>query len=192
MSGFNVYLLAAGRGRRAGGPKAWLTHEGMPLLEKQVRFLLGRCAPARVAVTVQEEWLPRCRAELHAEVRWTAVDPDAQPLRSLQALLAAAPVTGWTFLYHVDMPVWDDRLFDQLQERVPEAEAAGAEAVVPVKDGRGGHPILLSPDACGALGALDPDNDRLDYWLRNRRVDRAAVPFAAIHENWNQGSVTPQ
>jgi CTP:molybdopterin cytidylyltransferase MocA len=173
-----AYLLAAGRGRRAGGPKAWKVHEGKSLLERQTAFLLTRLPPSSVAVSIQGDWIERCRA-IHPDIRWVPVDPDSPPLASLQALLKVLPMSGWSSLHHVDMPVWEAALFDALER------AAAQEAVIPVYNGKGGHPILLSPSLAEGLAALDPANDRLDLWLKTRKVLRAEVPFPCARENWN-------
>lgn len=175
-------LLAAGRGARAGGPKAWAIHDGRPLLENQLEFLLSRFRPDEISISIQQDWLERCRA-LSVGVRWIAVDPDAPALASLIALLPGAP--DWAYLYHVDMPVWEPALFDLLAARA--AEDQGLEAVVPTYEGRGGHPVLLAPAAIAALEKLDPSKHRLDQWLRERRVARVATELSCVVENWNAG-----
>lgn len=181
-----VYLLAAGRGRRAGGPKAWQEFQGRSLLQHQIDFLLRRHTPGEVAVSMQADWEGRCRA-LHGGIRWITVDPDASALGALIALLAEAPPHGWSFVYHVDMPVWEPALFDALIARIPEAVERHASGIVPTHEGRGGHPVLLAPSALLGLSALDPRRDRLDHWLREHGSLRVEVPFACIHENWNLG-----
>lgn len=178
------FLLAAGRGSRAGGPKAWLPYDGATLLEKQLAFLLTRFQPDQVVVTIQAEWLPRCRA-LNATVHWLPANPDAPAFASLRAILDGATRDDWSFVHHVDMPVWEPALFDAL------AAAAGetaADVVVPRYQGRRGHPVLLSPSAHGALAKVDPLAGRLDRWLEGRRVHDVDVPFACVRENWNAGA----
>ncbi len=179
-----AYLLAAGRGRRAGGPKAWIECEGRPLLERQLEFLIARIPAARIAVSIQKEWLPRCE-EISRDVRWVPCDPDAKPLASLQTLLRASPMRGWASLHHVDMPVWDARLWDALEA----ATSGGAEAVIPCYGGRRGHPVLLAPTLAVPMLALLPDLHRLDWWLRKRNVLEVAVDCAGSVENWNEGPV---
>lgn len=187
MNRFLVYLLAAGHGARAGGPKAWLEHEGKSLLERHIEFLVRRFPPMSVAVSVQEAWLDGCRA-LHPLVQWVPVDPAATPLGAFKALLTAVPLAKWGFLYHVDMPVWEEELFYLLVSHLPKDGDHPAEAVVPTHGGRGGHPVLLSPGLADQLAALDPAKDRLDHWLRGRRVHRVEVPHACVVENWNAGA----
>ena len=175
-------LLAAGRGRRAGGPKAWLVHDGRTLLETQLAFLLRHFEPSGIAVSIQEDWLTRCLA-IHSGVRWVPVDPDAPALASLQALLRAGPPRSWAFLHHVDMPVWEDALFAALSRAAEESPEV--EALIPTRGGRGGHPILLSRSVVAAVTALDPLQDRLDHWLQGRKALRLELPFDCILENWN-------
>jgi molybdenum cofactor cytidylyltransferase len=185
-----VLLLAAGRGRRAHGPKAWLLHRGRPLLERQITFLRDVCPPDRMVVSVQASWIERCQ-RLDPHVLWVAVDPEATPMGALIALAAAAreqPLQdAWSFVFHVDMPLWETGLFEVLTARIEDAAASGADAILPVHGGRGGHPVLLAPSALRALRGLDVVRDRLDRWLATRSVLRVDVPFPCIHENWNQG-----
>lgn len=173
-----VFLLAAGRGRRAGGPKAWRDVDGKPALARHLEGLLPLFAGA--SASVQADWLDRCRA-LSARVRWVPVDPDLPALASVQALVRSRPTDEPGFLYHVDMPVFQAALFEALL-----AGLAGVEACVPVHEGRRGHPVLLSPSLYGPLAALDPAQDRLDEFLRSRRVAEVKTPDAAVLENRNR------
>lgn len=184
MNRFLVYLLAAGWGTRAGGPKAWLEEDGRSLMARQFEFLLHRFPPASIAVSVQEPWLPRCR-DIHPSVNWVSVDPDLSPLASLQALLKVLPMTAWSFVFHVDMPVWEEELFYLLASHLPKHDTLDREAVVPTHFGKGGHPVFLSNDLGAPLAALDPVKDRLDHFLHGRKVHHVEVPYPCVLENWN-------
>ncbi|MDD5656826.1 MAG: NTP transferase domain-containing protein [Elusimicrobia bacterium] len=177
-----AYLLAAGRGRRAGGPKAWRDCAGRPLLERQLEFLKELFSPDRIAVSIQAGWLDRCR-KLDSSVQWTVADPDAPALASLLALARGLPLRRWTFIHHVDMRVWERGLFTALAGR-----AKDCDAVAPVHEGRRGHPVLLAPALGRALDELDPQRDRLDVWLRGRRVIEVPVPYPRALDNWNQAA----
>lgn len=179
---FSYYILAAGHGRRAGGPKAWRLHEGRPLLAHHVDFLSRRVAPASIAISIQADWLPRCRA-LNEQIHWVATDPDASPLASLQCLTQALPLTNWSFVYHVDMPLWGGDVFESLALA---CAASTAEAIVPTYLERGGHPVVLAASLASQLTALDPSAHRLDHWLRSRRTQHIPVNDPAVLENWNE------
>ncbi len=179
-----AYLLAAGMGRRAGGPKAWRDFKGKTLLARQIEFLRGLFPAQRIAVSIQPGWGERCRV-LDPGVCWMEVDSRAPTLASVLALTKALPLNCWTFLYHVDMRVWEPELFHFMADRISAAEKDGIEALVPSFHGVRGHPVLLSPVLKEGLAGLDPTRDRLDHWLASRRVAAVEVPFACIRDNWN-------
>ena len=176
-----VYLLAAGDGRRSHGPKAWKIYEGKTLLEKQVHFLLSRFSAQAVTVSIQEDWRQRCQ-NIHSQINWINEDPKQSPLKAFQVLLSAQPQTDWAFFYHVDMPVWNPTLFDSLAQGAKE----GIDAVIPLHAQRLGHPVLLSPKLGPQIQALNPSIDRLDHYLRTRTVTTIEVPFDCVLQNWNQ------
>ncbi|MBI4055383.1 MAG: NTP transferase domain-containing protein [Elusimicrobia bacterium] len=185
VTAYQVYLLAAGRGERAGGPKAWRPYQGRSLLEKQLEFLLAEFSPEKIGISIQEAWKERC-SQLHSQIHWIPVDPEAAPLGTLQTLLKLLPLRNWGFVYHVDMPVWEPRLFDVIRRQIASARQNGTEAIVPIYKGRRGHPVLLSPPTQSALLVLDPATARLDDWLRGQKVQTVEVPWGCILENWNQ------
>ncbi len=177
MNGARVLLLAAGRGKRAGGPKAWMEVAGKPLLQDHVEFFRRRLGASSLSVAVQSDWLDRCRA-LSNDVLWTTADPDASPLDSLQRLITASPPVR-SFVLHVDMPVFDVSVYETLWDEQ-------SDAVVPVFDGRRGHPVLLSPSALKEITTLDPKTDRLDAWLRTNHVLEVPVSTDVIFKNINE------
>lgn len=180
------YILAAGHGRRAGGPKAWHVHAGLSLLERHVRFVQERGAVSRTAIAIQAGWRERCQ-RLDAGIHWVATDAERPPLASFRALLEVLPLDRWGFVLHVDMPLWEGAVYDTLARAAAQAEP-GIAALVPTFAGRGGHPLMLSPGAATALARLDPDQDRLDHWLRQVATRRVAVGDGGILENWNRPS----
>lgn len=147
------------------------------MLEAQLGFLATVTAPENLDVAVQGEWLERCRA-LSPRVNWVAADPDGAALASLQALLKSSP-SARGFVVHVDMPVFDLRVWRAL-------EAAEGDAV-PVHEGRRGHPVLLGAETWDEVARLDPATGRLDEFLRGRSVAEVAVNTDVIFANLNEG-----
>src|SRR5262249_1137201 len=139
--------------------------------------------PERVTVSIQAGWLPRCKG-MSEKINWGAVDPGLAPLASLQALMRASPMLRWSFVYHVDQPVWERELFQPLLAAAPETEA---RALVPVYEGRRGHPALLSHGLGPSILELDPAKDRLDAFLRAQKVQEIPVAFPCAIQNWNDG-----
>lgn len=177
MNGARVLLLAAGHGKRAGGPKAWMEVAGKPLLQDHVEFFSRRLGASSLSVAIQPDWLDRCRS-LSKEVLWTTADPDAYPLDSLQRLIAASPLVR-SFVLHVDMPVFDVSVYETLWSETN-------DAIVPVFDGRRGHPVLLAPSALTEITKLNSKSDRLDSWLRSRHVLEVPVSTDVIFKNINE------
>ena len=197
-----AYILAAGRGRRAGGPKAWLERDGKPLLSRQLEFATTRFEAKDIAVSVQAPWLESSSATwrmmkplAESGVSFVAVDPDASPLASLQALLRAKPAFSPFFVWHVDQPVWEPSLFAALEERIHTmvahsmcaTNASPTEAMRPTFDGRPGHPALLSHELALKILALNPVSERLDVFLKSRAIEDVSVNSSCCVENWNEG-----
>jgi CTP:molybdopterin cytidylyltransferase MocA len=178
VKGARVLLLAAGRGRRSGGPKAWRPYEGTTLLEAQLSFFRGLVGN-NISISIQKEWHERCSV-LSPQATWVAADPDAHPLGSLQKLIAASPAAR-SFAIHVDMPVFLRSVYEDLWK-------TEADAVAPTFGGRRGHPVLLAPEALSEIARLDPAKDRLDVWLRGHRVVEVPVATGAIHLNLNESN----
>ena len=177
MNGARVLLLAAGRGRRSGGPKAWRPYEGTTLLEAQLSFFRGLVGDQNISIAIQQDWHDRCSSLSH-DVTWVSSDPDATPLASLQRLVSVSPAVR-SFVLHVDMPVFLKSVYEELW-KIP------ADAVAPAFGGRRGHPVLLSSKSLGEIALLDPATDRLDHWLRGQHVAEAPVSTGVIHLNLNE------
>jgi CTP:molybdopterin cytidylyltransferase MocA len=73
----------------------------------------------------------------------------------------------------VDRPGWDQAVLERLL-------ATPGEAVVPVHDGRAGHPLLVRGQALSRLAALDVDAP-LRQALDERRKVEVDAPF--LHVN---------
>jgi nicotine blue oxidoreductase len=133
-------VLAAGAGRRFGGPKALVRLGDRTLLERSVGLLLaGGCAPV-VAVLgcpldgelpvldgVQVSWNPDWSEGIGASLR-----------HGLQAL-AARPEVAAAVVVLVDQP----NLTPTAVRRVIDAHRGGAAVAVATYAGRRGHPVLL-------------------------------------------------
>lgn len=179
----HVYLLAAGKGERAGGPKAWLERDGKPLLKMHIDFMHQHFNLSQVFIAVQETWLKRC-LELDLHVGWISTDPEGTPLESLQRLLSVSERAAG-FVYHVDMPLWEGQapsVFAALVDGLGSASAA-----VPTFSGKRGHPVLLSKAAAADVSRLDAKTGRLDAYLRECHVAEVPVKTPLIHANWNEG-----
>ena len=179
-------LLAAGQGRRAGGPKALIDVGGVPLWQVRARAL-QHAGLAHVVAVVHPAALP---ASL-VNVQLVAGDPDGSPLHSLQRALAV--VAGPVVVHMVDGGAPTRATVDLLQAQVlADPQALAVRPVVVLPDARvGGHPVWLTAAACDRLRALDPAAHRLDHALRDwgpRYVD-VVVDDPAVLANFNRDGV---
>ncbi|MFT7465097.1 MAG: molybdenum cofactor cytidylyltransferase [Pseudohongiellaceae bacterium] len=150
-------VLAAGRGRRVGGPKALLDLGGITALQRvlnalraggleHIRVVLGAEA-ARVEASVKLEGV---------ELAYTE-DIDWGQSASLKAGLALAPVMGPGFAVHpVDVALVDGESVAQLHSAFA-ARAPGIDIVVPSVDGRRGHPAFFAAPLAAEFAALGLD-----------------------------------
>lgn len=139
-------VLAAGRSRRMGRPKAFLEVGGETFLGRAVAALGGGGCTSVVVVTGAESdpahaAIARAARELGAVV---AVNPlvGSEQLDSVRAgLRLAAPDAAAAVISPVDVPITRVATVQSVIQRFRES---GAPLVVPTHAGTRGHPILLS------------------------------------------------
>jgi CTP:molybdopterin cytidylyltransferase MocA len=157
-------LLAAGEGRRIGGPKALLEVGGSSLVQRGVQLLSdGGCDRVLVVLGADAE---RVRPHVPAEV--VVADDWSEGLgASLRAGLAAltAGTDDACVVALVDQPGLAAEAVRRLRE------TAAAHAAVATYDGRPGHPVLLMRAIWPEVAALAVGDNGARGWLR-ANVDR--------------------
>lgn len=146
-SRFFAVLPAAGRSRRMGQPKLLLPVGGRPLVAHLLAAWRQSCV-ARVVAVVRRDDLQLaevCR-ESGADVVCPEVDPPdmrTSVLLALQRLLVEEQPAACDYwlLAPADMPCLTALDIDQVAEA---CRLSGAEIVVPVHDGRRGHPVAFA------------------------------------------------
>ena len=143
-------VLAAGEGRRAGGPKASLRIGGSTFLERAVA-LMARPGVERVVVVLGHD-AARVRAEAALPAAAVVVVNETYASGMLGSVLAgldAAEADGAeaVLLHPVDHPLVGGKTVD----RVIDALRAGATVAVPAHAGRRGHPAGFARGAWPAL-----------------------------------------
>lgn len=183
--GLGGVLLAAGASERMGGPKALLRlpQSGALLLLDQIDRL-QRAGCARVAVVLGAD-----------AVRIAPVLPRGDPrsiaclnegwqrgsFSSLQVgLTALEECPRGALVLPVDVPGVPPELMADLVPRGADVP----DAVVPVYEGRGGHPVWLAPTLITRV-LREPPTARLDHQLAGYDVRRVEVADPRVRGNVN-------
>lgn len=171
-------VLAAGEGRRMGGPKALLSLGGTSFLAHACD-LLARPGIASVVAVIGAE-AERVRAETRLAESVTVVENESWAegmLSSVWCGLDAAESLGAeaVLLYPVDHPLVAPATVD----RVVAALDGGAFVAVPTHEGRRGHPGGFGQEAFGALRAAPPEE--------GARAVLAAHPERVVHVEGDPG-----
>jgi molybdenum cofactor cytidylyltransferase len=167
-------VMAAGQGRRFGdGNKLLADLDGRPLLRRAVEAALGSKVRETVVVTGHD------RAAVETALSGLPVafahNPDfARGLAaSLRAGLAAAAGADAVVVLLGDMPGASLEIVDALIEAFQ--KAPGNLAVVPVRNGRRGNPVLLARALFPRLATLQGDEGARRLLLETESVVELAV-----------------
>jgi CTP:molybdopterin cytidylyltransferase MocA len=170
-------LLAAGAGRRMGGPKALLELDGQPLVRRGVRLLSeGGCAPVVVVVgAAGDQVRPLCDgAQVVAVPDWET--GMGASLRAGLAALALLPEVAACVVALVDQPL----VTSVAVERLRAAHASGAVAAVAAYDGQRRNPVLLDRSTWDEVAAGAVGDEGARSWLRSHPELVVAVDCTGI------------
>ncbi|MCK9373272.1 MAG: nucleotidyltransferase family protein [Sulfuricurvum sp.] len=160
-------LLAAGASTRTTTPKQLYRIGGIPLVVHQIEALLAGGADQVIVVI-----------GYHAEAVRAAVGerenlcivqnpaPKKGMFSSLCAALGKSPSEGKLLIHPLDVP-----LAALLVKRM---DALDAPIIIPVYEGRSGHPVLI--DAALAQTIPSSGVERLDRWLEAHRESTVMIP----------------
>jgi nicotine blue oxidoreductase len=191
-------VLAAGRSRRMGEPKAFLRVGQSSFLEHAVRVLSeGGCDLVIVVTGPLSDETARSIAEEAAMLdAGIAVNPDpaSEQADSLRiALFALPPQAQAVVVAPVDVPDVSGALVRAVIQAWRDTDAPVA---VPARDGRHGHPVLFARRVFGELMRSElPEGAR--SVVHAHAHDLAAVPVDALpadvdtpddYQRWRDGS----
>lgn len=165
-------LLAAGAGRRMGGPKALLELDGEPLVRRGIRLLTdGGCSPVLVVVGAAADLVrPLCDdAAVVPAPDWES--GMAASLRAGLAALEADPTADACVVALVDQP----GVTAEAVQRLRAAHDAGAVAAVASYAGQSRNPVLLDRTVWAQVGGSATGNEGARRWLRDHPSRVVAV-----------------
>ncbi len=150
-------VLAAGRGRRVGGPKALLDLAGVSALERVLWALRGGgLENLRVVLGAEAERVAE-QIDLSGVAVTHTADIDRGQTASLKAGLALGPVDDDGFVVHpVDVALADEESVATLRAAFL-ARGAETSIVVPSVAGRRGHPAFFAAALAAEFAALGDD-----------------------------------
>ena len=173
-------VLAAGGGRRYGGPKALVRYEGRLLVERAVATLRAAgCDPVLVVVGAAAD---RVRAEADLDGAATVGNPDwetgmGSSLRVGLAALAGTDAAAAAIVL-VDMP----GISPAAVERVA-AGATGTTLAMGGYGGRRGHPVVAGREHWAGIAALAEGDVGARPYLRTHEV--VVVPCDDVAEDFD-------
>jgi len=173
-------VLAAGEGRRMGGPKALLRLGETTFLAHACRLLARPGVTSVVAVLGAEAERVRAEAGLPADVTVVVNERWREGMLSSAVCgldAAEAGAAEAVLLHPVDHPLVQPATVD----RVVQALASSAAIAVPAWDGRRGHPGGFHRSVFAELRAAPPD--------RGARAVLAADPGRVVHVPGDPGCV---
>ena len=163
---FSVVILAAGKSERMHVPKLGLKYdESMSFVEKIIDTIL-KIQPAECVLVVNDQgmdWINTNALKIPEKVKITLNDdPDKGRFYSLQCALNALQSKNYVLIVNIDNPFVGEKIInDMLNIR------EGFEIVIPGFEGRGGHPVIISPKIVDDILSQKTENMRLDEYFKN-------------------------
>ena len=165
-------LLAAGGGRRFGGPKALAVLDGELLVERGERLLAqGGCDPVVVVLGAAAEEVLAAVALSGAVVASDWEDGLSASLRAGLGALESGAATGCVIAL-VDQP----GIGAEAVARLLAAHDAGAVAAVATYEGVARNPVLLGRGVWSEVAAAAAGDAGARHWLRAHPELVTAVP----------------
>jgi len=171
MRGFMLaaVILSGGASERMGSPKALLPFQGRPFLEHLLEITKHPSVGVRrVVLGAQAEPITK-EVPLAADEIVINKDWEQGQLSSIQAALRSLPAgTEGMLLCLVDHPLITAGLVSELIEKF---QATRAPIVLPVYEGRRGHPVIFSAGVYEELLKAPPDKGaRAVVWAHAAEV----------------------
>lgn len=188
-------ILAAGRGRRMGLPKALLSWRGATFLEHLVQIQHNAGIRDFVIVVLpshleqlQQGCYPLEPLELEEgsslSITWVVGDPEEEQFTSLQRGVQRLSDLSWDAVLAgpVDQGPYAEAIIEALSDRQQDKDAF---AWVPTFEEKWGHPVLLSKSCIRTLPKSHEQGLRGFFLDHASSLEFVPVPFPEILRNLN-------
>jgi len=162
-------ILSGGSSSRMGSPKALLPYQGRAFLEHLLEVTVHpKIGWRRVVLGTHAEQIAKAVA-LHPDEIVINEDWEKGQLSSIQAALRSLPAgTDGMLLCLIDHPLISARLVNELIDKF---YSSRAPVVLPVFEGRRGHPVLFSEQVYRELERAPQDvGARAVVWAHEKEV----------------------
>lgn len=137
MKGVSVLIMAGGRSERMKSPKPFLLIQGKSFIEKILNEY-SRCGIKNIYVVLNHRFVKYLPQDMSGFKVIPNFHPEYGRLYSLQLGLKKLAASDFVFIHNVDNPFADQELIRKMW-----AVRSEGNYVVPICNGRGGHPILI-------------------------------------------------
>ena len=168
-------VLAAGKSERMGQPKALLTYHGRTFLEQILDTIRESSIESTIVVLGHDREAIESSVSLGVSV--FNEDYEKGMTTSFQTgIRALAPEVDGAVIFLVDHPVVDPQTVDLLISKF-----LPGRIVLPVHEGRRGHPVLFSREVLGEILELSPTSGANVVVRRSQeRITEVAVSQPGI------------
>lgn len=173
-------ILAAGEGKRIGIPKAILKVGGRSLADIQYENLKNLGIP-QIKIVIGAEGKKVKREIRNVEAIVVNENYKYGQFSSLLKGISSLDSFLWLIVLPVDVYPIDNNVINELISGCED----GYDAIAPVFNGKGGHPVILYWKFAKRLLTFDIKLSRLDSILKDSKVKRIEVKSSTILNNIN-------